>query len=82
MPLFGLKESILEETFKFGDTRRTRFLDEFVKKCSELSHYINSNTVIEGNSDKPVFDKDYNIEILNRYAERFGLQFNENIVEY
>ena len=73
---------VLEEVFKFGKKRRTDFLDEFVKRCNEISDYLEANTVIEQGSDKPIFDKVYNIEILNRYAEKYGLKFDEGMVEY
>lgn len=72
----------LEEHLHFKDKRRTEFISEFLKHCDELYDYIESNTYTTGNSDKPIFDKDYNIEILNRYAERFGLEFDEGMLEY
>ena len=73
---------VLEEVFGFGETRRVRFLDEYVKKCNELAEYLKSNTCIEGDSDKPVIDNDYNLEFLNRYAARFGLKSDEGMIEY
>jgi len=73
---------VLEEEFGFGETRRKRFLDKFVEHCNSLSEYLASNTYVEGNSDTPIFDKEYNLEIMNRYAEKFGIKFYDGMIEY
>ena len=73
---------VLEEEFGFGEVRKKRFMDAFVKHCNELSDYLQSNICYEGDSDTPVFDKEYNIDILNRKAEHLGMKFDEGMIEY
>ena len=73
---------VLEDEFGFDKERKTEFLNKFIARTNELSEFINSNTCIEGDSDKPVMDIDYNLEILGRCAAHHGVTFDEGVIEY
>lgn len=72
----------LEEDYNFGPKRRDAFLDAFIKNCNLISEELLGNKCFEGDSDEEVYDRVYNLEILRRYSEHYGVQFDESIFDY
>ncbi len=71
----------LEDCYHFGNKRKNEFILNFNAKADMIADGLLSNTYTTGNSDEKLYDRDYNIVTIKRYAEKHGLTFDETIFD-